>query len=347
MRHHAESQSRMNLAALAQQESTSAHSDGRERRYGSVENLKQTELRLLQTPSRATVSPIHLTTENNNVFNLTADEMEHAIPISSASASVPVSERTRLLESHRASHSDGMHLQQPQQHQQQNQQQYQPREMGLDSVSHLSFPHTPEEEANCWEFYTADVVVILVLYVVNKVGQELVISSIPLVTQAEFSWSRQSGGYYMAAVGASVLPMILLINKFMKDVEERDLVLYLSYASLACLLVLLHCDWLGAYTLLQYIVGSALLFASLNALEGVIMALLAKLISPELAKGTFNSGLLATEAGTFGRVLGDVFITLFGGAHPHETVVNALFIPVAGMIMMSVALVWFYYDRLL
>ena len=41
---------------------------------------------------------------------------------------------------------------------------------------------------------------------------------------------------------------------------------------------------------LQYICGSILVFVFLNALEGVIMSLLSKLVSPELAKGTFNSG---------------------------------------------------------
>jgi hypothetical protein len=48
------------------------------------------------------------------------------------------------------------------------------------------------------------------------------------------------------------------------------------------------------YTTLQYIIGSVLVFAFLNSLEGVIMSLLSKLVSPELAKGTFNSGSLTT-----------------------------------------------------
>ncbi|RLN92522.1 hypothetical protein BBJ28_00011326, partial [Nothophytophthora sp. Chile5] len=41
-------------------------------------------------------------------------------------------------------------------------------------------------------------------------------------------------------------------------------------------------------------------------------SLLSKTIPKSFAKGTFNSGLLATEAGTFGRAIGDVAITVVG-----------------------------------
>lgn len=56
----------------------------------------------------------------------------------------------------------------------------------------------------------------------------------------------------------------------------------------------------------QYLLGSILLFAFLNAHEGVIMSLLSKLVSPELAKGTFNSGK-AVASGTCTSLL-----TMFG-----------------------------------
>lgn len=42
------------------------------------------------------------------------------------------------------------------------------------------------------------------------------------------------------------------------------------------------------------------------------MSLLSKSVSKKMARGTFNSGLLATEAGTLGRAIGDltVYFTL-------------------------------------
>ena len=75
------------------------------------------------------------------------------------------------------------------------------------------------------------------------------------------------------------------------------------------------------------------------------MTLLVKLVAPELARGTFNSGLLATEAGTFGRVVGDFCITIFG-ASQGTGVVNQLFLPVVVMMSISIALVFYYYERL-
>lgn len=45
---------------------------------------------------------------------------------------------------------------------------------------------------------------------------------------------------------------------------------------------------------------------------GVNLALLSKVMSSRLARGTFNGGLLSTEAGTLARVVADVAITLAG-----------------------------------
>lgn len=202
--------------------------------------------------------------------------------------------------------------------------------------------------AKLWDCMTAEVLVILVLYTVIKTGQELVVSSIPLLTAGIFGWSHEAGGYYMAVVGAMVLPTVVLMNKLhvRDDVEERDMVLHLCYGSIASIVLLLHTAALGDYSLLQYIAGSVTLFASLNAMEGIIMALLAKVISPDLAKGTFNSALLATETGTFGRVIGDVFITAFGVASTPVMVVNQLFLPLLIMVTVCIGLVLWYFERL-
>jgi hypothetical protein len=63
------------------------------------------------------------------------------------------------------------------------------------------------------------------------------------------------------------------------------------------------------YNSLQYITGCVLLFISTNALEGPNMSLLSKTIPPSWSRGFFNVGLLATEAGTIGRAIGDAFLT--------------------------------------
>lgn len=86
-----------------------------------------------------------------------------------------------------------------------------------------------------------------------------------------------------------MLPGSLLVGRLADGVSDRDLVQSLSYLSLFSVLLVLNTTWIK-YTLSQYVLGSVVLFSLLNTLEGVIMALMSKLISPQLAKGTFNSG---------------------------------------------------------
>ena len=58
--------------------------------------------------------------------------------------------------------------------------------------------------------------------------------------------------------------------------------------------------------------ASVLIYSSANALEGIVLSLFSKVISARLATGTFNSGFLATEAGTFGRSCGNALISVLG-----------------------------------
>ena len=54
---------------------------------------------------------------------------------------------------------------------------------------------------------------------------------------------------------------------------------------------------------------------------GVNLALLSKVMSSRLSRGTYNGGLLSTEAGTLARVIADCAITLTG-ALGQEWLVN-------------------------
>jgi hypothetical protein len=47
-------------------------------------------------------------------------------------------------------------------------------------------------------------------------------------------------------------------------------------------------------------------------IAGVNLSLLSKVMSSRLARGTYNNGLLSTEAGTLARVVADATITLAG-----------------------------------
>jgi len=51
----------------------------------------------------------------------------------------------------------------------------------------------------------------------------------------------------------------------------------------------------------QYVMGSLLSFASLQACESIITSQLSKVVPHSLAKGTFNSGLLSTLVGAVSK----------------------------------------------
>lgn len=75
-------------------------------------------------------------------------------------------------------------------------------------------------------------------------------------------------------------------------------------------------------------------YSSLYNLE-CTQGLLSKTIPPSLAKGILNAGLLATEAGTIGRVIGDIWFsraTFMGLDH----MLNKTFIPMCGVVGLTI-----------
>ena len=201
------------------------------------------------------------------------------------------------------------------------------------------------QETNWWDYVTLEVWIVLLVYFVNRIGQELIISSSALLTSQLFSWTSEQCGYFMAIAGALVLPLNLLSSWLFKDTEDR---LALSVLSVICVLssALICCVAPHDYSSTQYIVGCIVLFGALNAIEGTIMCLLSRLVSPLLANSTFNSGLLATEAGTLGRVFGDAYLAWAGYSREGAQLVNMLFIPFTICMVSTLYCVYNFYDRL-
>lgn len=224
-----------------------------------------------------------------------------------------------------------------------------PRDMYRNYNRDMSFNNNTqvneESSITCWKHISFEVGIILFIYVVNKIGQEIVVSSVPLLSSEMIGWNASQVGYYMAIMGFLVLPANIIVSRLSREVEDRNVMIYLNSISLGCISILMNVS-LIRYSLFQYVLGSTSLFIFLNALEGIIMSLLSKLVSPELAKGTFNSGLLATEAGTIGRVVGDVIITWMGSSKGTTELVNLLFGPIGIGVILCGIIVNRYYDRL-
>lgn len=223
---------------------------------------------------------------------------------------------------------------------------------GLSPTGPLNLPPTAPDNAkgkreggSLWSYLDYDTTIVLLVYFVNKTGQEMVVSCVPLLTGALFNWDYNSAGFFMAAMGAMVLPATIFISG-LKEVEERALALVLFYCCLGAVLVIVNILPFE-YTPFQYTAGSVLLFSFLCAQEGVIMSLLSKIIPPEMARGTLNSGFLTTEVGTLGRVLSDITITWVASANlPPVDTVNHLFMPVGAAVLITTIFFRINYDNL-
>lgn len=175
----------------------------------------------------------------------------------------------------------------------------------------------------------------LFIYFVIKLALECCLSSTATLTDYYFDWGAQDSGIFLAIVGLLMFPANLLVAYFSRKYEDRELIV-------ACLWMLLIGVWgivdygRHSYRLIQFITFGVCIFISSNALEGPNMSLLSKTIPRSWAKGLFNVGLLATEAGTLGRAVGDVFIT-WCGLESISHLLNNMFIPLGLLVGVTLA----------
>ena len=80
-------------------------------------------------------------------------------------------------------------------------------------------------------------------------------------------------------------------------------------------------------------------------LSGVSLSLLSRIMSPRLSRGTFNCGLLSTEAGTFARVVGDGLITVTGYLGT-AYVLNLTMLPVLLSVLIALGLFRAHYTAM-
>ena len=165
---------------------------------------------------------------------------------------------------------------------------------------------------------------------------ECLLSSTATVTTYYFDWDASAVGIYLALQGLCMFPANLFVAAAsQRGYEDRDIMLWtLIFMTIGTWGII---DYGGShnndnddddssYTIFQYIFFGMIIFIATNALEGPNMSLLSKTIPKRWSRGFFNMGLLATEAGTFGRTVGDFAITWFGlGAGGIESMLNHTF----------------------
>ncbi|XP_075669111.1 SPX domain-containing membrane protein At4g22990-like isoform X2 [Castanea sativa] len=162
-----------------------------------------------------------------------------------------------------------------------------------------------------YRLLTPSVKVQLFVYFMLKYAMEIVLAESSVITGYYFIWPISRVAIFLACLGLTVLPVNIIVGKYITNIFEERQVL-LASEIMVCIGILLSFHIFNPYSVPQY-VGSALItFVSAEVLEGVNLSLLSRCMSSRLSRGTYNGGLLSTEAGTLARVVADGTITLSG-----------------------------------
>ncbi|CDY13281.1 BnaC09g23750D [Brassica napus] len=158
---------------------------------------------------------------------------------------------------------------------------------------------------------TPSVKVQLLIYFMLKYAMEILLSESSVVTTYYFGWSMSSVSIFLFCLGLTVLPVNLVVGSYISNMFE-DRQILLASEIMVCVGILLSFHVVVPYTVPQYVISGFIMFVSAEVLEGVNLSLLSRVMSSRLSRGTYNGGLLSTEAGTIARVIADATITVAG-----------------------------------
>ncbi|KAK9159473.1 hypothetical protein Syun_005814 [Stephania yunnanensis] len=164
---------------------------------------------------------------------------------------------------------------------------------------------------SAYRLLTPSVKVQLLIYFMLKYAMEILLSESSVITTYYFSWSTSTVALFLACLGLTVLPVNVVVGSYISNMFE-DRQILLASEIMVCIGIVLSFHIISPYSVPQYVCSALITFVFAEVLEGVNLALLSRVMSSRLARGTYNGGLLSTEAGTLARVVADATITLAG-----------------------------------
>ncbi|KAG2681296.1 hypothetical protein I3843_11G137900 [Carya illinoinensis] len=197
---------------------------------------------------------------------------------------------------------------------------------------------------SAYRLLTPSVKVQLLIYFMLKYVMEILISESSVITAYYFQWSTSSVAIFLASLGLTVLPVNIVVGHYICNMFE-DRQILLASEIIVCVGVLLSFHIINPYSVPQYVCSGLILFVSAEVLEGVNLSLLSRVMSSRLSRGTYNNGLLSTEAGTIARVVADGTITLAGYLGDSK-LLNATLLPSLFICISSIVATCFTYNSL-
>ena len=214
-----------------------------------------------------------------------------------------------------------------------------------------------DPDGRCLAWVDPGILLCVLLFFCNKLTVEVIVSSFPSIAHDRFALPTLTTSCIMAAFGLLVLPANALLSYVTErrnaDVRtaaqfgrrtldgqvdaETWLIVRLGAAAGAAIFLVLEVPGIPL-SVDRYVMAMLTAFVLMQAQEGVLLSKLSKLVSRTgAARTTCNSGLLATEAGTTGRVVGDVFITVAAAHAQDRSLSNAILGPILVFLAATVA----------
>ncbi|GLT40455.1 hypothetical protein SLA2020_145920 [Shorea laevis] len=198
--------------------------------------------------------------------------------------------------------------------------------------------------ASAYRLLTPSVKVQLLIYFMLKYAMEILLSESSVVTTYYFNWTTSAVAIFLACIGLTVLPVNIFVGSYISNIFE-DRQILLASEIMVCVGILLSFHAIIPYSVPQYVCSGLIMFVSAEVLEGVNLSLLSRVMSSRLSRGTYNGGLLSTEAGTIARVIADGTITL-AGYLGESWLLNATLLPSLVICISSIVATCFTYNTL-
>ncbi|CAA3008428.1 SPX domain-containing membrane At4g22990-like isoform X1 [Olea europaea subsp. europaea] len=197
---------------------------------------------------------------------------------------------------------------------------------------------------SAYRLLTPSVKVQLLIYFMLKYAMEILLSESSVITTYYFSWSTSTVSIFLACLGLTVLPVNIVVGSYVSNMFEDRQILMASEI-MVLLGILFSFNVIIPYSVPQYVCSGLIMFVSAEVLEGVNLSLLSRVMSSRLSRGTYNGGLLSTEAGTIARVIADGTITL-GGFLGQSKLLNVTLLPSLLICVASIIATCYTYNSL-
>ncbi|XP_051119403.1 SPX domain-containing membrane protein At4g22990-like isoform X2 [Andrographis paniculata] len=161
---------------------------------------------------------------------------------------------------------------------------------------------------SAYRLLTPSIKVQLLIYFMLKYAMEILLSESSVVTSYYFGWGTSTVSIFLACLGLTVLPINMVVGGYIKNFFEHRQIL-LASEIVVCIGIIFSFQFIIPYSTPQYVCSGLIMFVAAEVLEGVNLALLTRVMPSRLNRGTYNAGLLSTEAGTIARVIADATIT--------------------------------------